>query len=188
MFRGAKPHLQSLPKLGATASSAAAQRCKISKALGLIRSGDQILLCYTGKRHVYSSNPLRANIALDFGVYVNGQGEIIGHAIDWTIDKVTHVSFGGPYIFLVSEKAIEVRLIDLGRKIEILEGSHIRLVRGADEVRNVPNLQRIKTGTDALMEDIDEGLLHLVLRDPEQDGDVVLMELQVDIMDLSSPT
>ena len=40
--------VQDLPQLRAGASSDAAQRCRTSKALGSIRSENEILLCYSG--------------------------------------------------------------------------------------------------------------------------------------------
>lgn len=48
-YRGSRVKLEELPRLPVGASSAAAQRCQTSKALGVVRSGEEILLCYSGK-------------------------------------------------------------------------------------------------------------------------------------------
>ncbi|KAG8756800.1 hypothetical protein FRC14_002648 [Serendipita sp. 396] len=165
-----------LPVIKAGASSEAAQRSKTSKALGVCRSGSDILLCYA-----------------DFGLYVNATGEILGRSIDWTIPKVSSVAFAPPYFFLLSENHIEVRQIGSGKKLETIEGTGFRLVRGVDEARSLSRslpsmVEDGEISGDVALEAVEQesALLHLVVRAQDADGEFDLVELQMEVLDLTA--
>ncbi|KAG8832869.1 hypothetical protein FRC17_000487 [Serendipita sp. 399] len=173
---GSIARVQYLPMIKAGASSEAAQRSKTSKAVGVCRSGGDILLCYA-----------------DFGLYVNSAGEILGRSIDWTIPKVSSVAFAPPYFFLFSENYIEVRQIGSGKKLETIDGTGFRLVRGVDGarslLRSVPALvEDGEISGDVALEAVEQesALLHLVVRSQDSDGEFDLMELQMEVLDLTA--
>lgn len=166
--------VSALPAIKVGASSEAAQRCRTSKPLGVTKSGSDLLLCYD-----------------DFGVYVNTSGEILGRPIDWTLAKVSNVAFAAPYLFLFAENHIEVRLIESGRKLETIDGTGFRLVRGVDETRSISlyHTSLDPDGTSNLTTesvDQDSALLHLTMQAAGSDQECDLMELQMEVLDLSA--
>ncbi|PVF92238.1 hypothetical protein CPB86DRAFT_791344 [Serendipita vermifera] len=172
--QGTKIKPQELPRIPLGASSQAAQQCQTSKPVAVTRSGDDFLLCYA-----------------DFGVYVNPTGEIIGRTIEWTSSKISSISFAGPYLFLVSDSSIEVRLIENGRKVEMIEGRSMRLLRGMDEVRlSSSKGQELAVETTAASDETDgeddTGILHFATRPDDSPIDIAVMELEMDILDLSA--
>ncbi|CAG8569322.1 5555_t:CDS:2 [Acaulospora colombiana] len=171
---GVKIKPQELPRIPLGASSQVAQQCQTSKPVAATRSGDDFLLCYS-----------------DFGVYVNPAGEIIGRTIEWTSNKISSISFAGPYLFLVSDSSIEVRLIENGRKVEMIEGRSMKLLRGMDETRlSSSKGQELAVETAAASDETDgeddTGMLHFATRPDDSPIDIAVMELEMDILDLSA--
>lgn len=135
-------------------------------------------------------------LSLDFGLYVNARGEINGRAVDWSIpssSKVQHITFAPPYMFIVCTSGIEVRLLGNGKKVEWIEGK-VRLIREAGEMRNAWSVARVGTRRSSVMVmqpvvvAAPAGLLHLVMNGEEREGKgmVELVELDIDVMDLSA--
>ncbi|KAG8825396.1 hypothetical protein FRC19_011512 [Serendipita sp. 401] len=90
------------------------QRCKASKALNAVRHNGHTLLCYQ-----------------DFGVYIK-EGGIQGPPIEWSTPSVTQALCIAPYVLLVSEDAIETRVIASGRLMDCLNGENLQVTHGAD--------------------------------------------------------
>ncbi|KAG8829493.1 hypothetical protein FRC18_009267 [Serendipita sp. 400] len=90
------------------------QRCKASKALNAVRHNGHTLLCYQ-----------------DFGVYIK-EGGIQGPPIEWSTPSVTQALCIAPYVLLVSEDAIETRVIASGRLMDCLNGEKLQVTHGAD--------------------------------------------------------
>lgn len=112
--------------------------------------------------------------------------------MDWTSPRIFKVVFGLPYFFLISENCIEVRLVENCRKLEILNGNGFRLVRGIAEARLASHTRPIGNvgdqsmlGDDGAVEE-DPGLLHLAIPLPEPASGFDLMELQMEVLDLSA--
>lgn len=101
------------------------------------------------------------------------------------------MSFAAPYFFLVAENHIEVRLVENGRKLEILEGESFRLLNGMDGLHastttlpgDIDGESVLGIGRDQL--DNDYGLLHLAMRGKDADSKIELLELQIEVLDLA---
>ncbi|KAG8845564.1 hypothetical protein FRB91_001658 [Serendipita sp. 411] len=87
------------------------QRCKASKALNAVRHNGHTLLY--------------------FGVYIK-EGGIQGPPIEWSTPSVTQALCIAPYVLLVSEDAIETRVIASGRLMDCLNGEKLQVTHGAD--------------------------------------------------------
>lgn len=177
-----------MPHIRAGASSDAAQRCRTSKALGAIRSENEILLCYSG-RHNSLVADRQLIYCIDFGVYVSTAGEIVGRAIDWTSSRILNVVFAAPYFFLIAENHVEVRLVETGRRLEALEGKFFKVVRGVNRAYN-PSMGSPMDGQSMAdfsrrpLED-DGGLVQLAAHCEGSESNVGLVELQMEVLDLA---
>ena len=124
-------------------------------------------------------------------MYVSTAGDIVGRAIDWTSPRISTVFFAAPYFFLVAENHIEVRLVENGRKLEILEGEGFRLLNRMEGLHtsttpspcDIDGESVLGIGRDQL--DNGYGLLHLATRGKDGDSKVGLMELQIEVLDLA---
>jgi hypothetical protein len=129
----------------------------------------------------------------DFGIYLNQKGEITSRPVDWATPRIHNVVFGLPYLYLIAENHIEVRLVENCQKLEILEGSGFHLVRGIPDARLSSRARTAANPSDQLtvendshiMEE-DSGLLHLAVPSLDQDSGFELMELQMEVLDLSA--
>lgn len=96
--------------------------------MGLFRcSASEFLLCYDGT----SSSILRmaqTNVGiLEFGVYVNRQGEPTRAegVIEWE-GKANQIAFHPPYVVIFDDQFIEVRHVDRGRLVQVIHGAGVR--------------------------------------------------------------
>ncbi|PVG00772.1 hypothetical protein CPB86DRAFT_782329 [Serendipita vermifera] len=105
-------NMQVFPVFKGLASSHTYQRCKTSKPINAFKFGNLILLCYS-----------------QFGLYVDDTGAVQGQSVEWNCEQVNQAFSNDTYLYLVSEEALEVRILQTGRRIDRIIGQDIRATR-----------------------------------------------------------
>ena len=107
-----------------------AKRCESCRPLGMFRpSEDEFLLCYNGEQVLWNSEFCTADTPLEFGLFVDRHGNPNRNTgiIEWE-GTAERVAMHAPYILLFDSHLIEVRHIETGRLVQVIQGNDIRCV------------------------------------------------------------